>query len=93
MKKYLIAFLIAIIATLQVKLWSGDGSILEVFALNAKINKLKDDINTSYQNNELLKYEIANLKADSTAIEEAARVELGMIKPGESFFQVVEPVL
>ena len=32
-----------------------------------------------------------DLKSGTEAIEERARSELGMIKPGEVFYQVVEP--
>ena len=42
--------------------------------------------------NALLDTEVRDLKQGYEAIEERARSELGMVKPDEIFFQVVEPV-
>jgi cell division protein FtsB len=41
--------------------------------------------------NETLSAEVDDLKHGDEAIEERARSELGLIKPGETFYQVVEP--
>ncbi|HET9189538.1 MAG TPA: septum formation initiator family protein, partial [Rudaea sp.] len=43
------------------------------------------------QRNEALSAEVQDLKSGKGAIEERARTELGLIKPGEVFYQVVEP--
>lgn len=41
--------------------------------------------------NTALNAEVLDLKTGLDAIEERARTELGMIKPNEIFFQVLEP--
>jgi len=38
-----------------------------------------------------LSAEVEDLKHGEEAIEERARSELGLLKPGETFYQVVEP--
>ncbi|MEJ2399162.1 MAG: septum formation initiator family protein [Gammaproteobacteria bacterium] len=41
--------------------------------------------------NDALAAEVKDLKSGSSAIEERARSELGMIKKGETFIQTVDP--
>ncbi len=41
--------------------------------------------------NQELRAEIEDLKKGLEAIQERARSELGMIKEGETYFQIVEP--
>ena len=41
--------------------------------------------------NETLSAEVDDLKHGDEAVEERARSELGLLKPGETFYQVVEP--
>ncbi|MDT1000423.1 septum formation initiator family protein, partial [Pseudomonas aeruginosa] len=41
------------------------------------------------QRNDALAAEVKDLKEGQSAIEERARSELGMIKPGEKFYRVV----
>ena len=41
--------------------------------------------------NDALAAEVEDLKSGEAAVEERARNELGMIKPGETFYRVVEP--
>ena len=49
--------------------------------------------NTGLQErNDALAAEVEDLKSGEAAVEERARSELGMIKPGEKFYRVVEPV-
>lgn len=40
--------------------------------------------------NEALSAEVMDLKQGEAALEERARTELGMIKPGETFYRVVD---
>ena len=43
------------------------------------------------ERNKRLEAEVRNLKKGLAALEERARSEMGMVKEGETFFQLVEP--
>ena len=83
--------LLVILFALQGKLWFGEGSwgaakdlqrtVSEQRAENARLQLRNDDLSA----------EVEDLKSGETAVEERARSELGMIKPGETFYRVVEP--
>jgi len=89
--KYLITVIILFIAQLQYRLWySDDGSIPQIKAYEARLAYLSQQVEEKKQRNEVLFAELADLKTGHEAIEERARYELGMIKEGETFFQVIE---
>ena len=76
---------------LQYRLWVGEGSYAEVRHLEDQIARQKHELKKMQQENLELQAEIEDLKSGNDAIEERARSELGMIREGEIFFQIVEP--
>ena len=82
--------LIALLAWLQYRLWLGAGSEREVAALRAQVDRQARDNAGLRQRNDALAAEVEDLKSGEAAVEERARSELGMIKPGETFYRVVE---
>jgi cell division protein FtsB len=89
--RWLIVGLIALLIGLQVKLWFGQGGRPEVKHLRERVAAQRSDNAELRKRNEALAAEVEDLKSGTEAIEERARSELGMIKPGEVFYQVVEP--
>ena len=87
----LAAVLIALLAWLQYKLWFGSGGAGEVQALSARVEQQTRDNGGLRQRNAEVAAEVEDLKSGEAAVEERARSELGMIKPGETFYRVVEP--
>jgi cell division protein FtsB len=83
--------LVLIILGLQLRLWSGAGSLAEISRLNDSIAQQENE-NAVLQsrNNELLR-EVEELKTGTDAIEEMAREELGLIKDGETFYMILDP--
>ena len=75
---------------LQYRLWVGDDSVSEIVQLQKKIEQQKKSIEVLEERNRLLNAEVLNLKSGLDAIEERARSELGMIKKGEQFYQIVK---
>ena len=88
--KILIPFLLSLIAMLQYRLWEGDGSIKEIKAYQLQLDELKKIAEEKKQRNEALKAEIVDLKEGYESLEERAREEMGMIREGETFIQVIE---
>ena len=85
-----IVFALLILA-LQYPLWLGKGGWLRVRELNTQVEAQKD-VNIGLKaRNAALDAEVRDLKQGTEAIEERARSELGLLKPGETFYQVVEP--
>lgn len=89
--KYLAAVLLILLALLQYRLWFGDGGVREVQRLRSEIARQKAENATLRERNRTLTAEVQDLKKGTTAIEERARTDLGMIGPRETFFQVVTP--
>ena len=88
--KALIAILIVLLLILQYKLWFGDGNMREVWRLQTAIQEQKKENETLRERNAALEAEVQDLKQGLDAIEERARSELGMIKKGETFYQIIE---
>ena len=81
-----LAFLIAL---LQYPLWLGKGSWLKVSELDRQVATQRATNAELKARNDALDAEVRDLKQGTEAIEERARLELGMIKKDEIFYQVV----
>lgn len=89
--KYLIVFIVLFTAHLQYRLWYGDdGSIAQIKAYESQLEDLKKQVEEKKQRNAALYAEVEDLRQGREALEERARDELGMIREGETFFQVIE---
>ncbi len=89
--RWLIAILVVLILVLQYRLWVGDGSLAEVYHLKQQIDAQKAALKRLRKRNKALQAEVDDLRDGLEAVEERARSELGMIKEGEVFYQVIEP--
>ncbi|MDO8926307.1 MAG: cell division protein FtsB [Sideroxyarcus sp.] len=81
--------LIALLLLLQYPLWLGKGSWLKVWDMGKQVEAQKQTNEQTLKRNAALDAEVRDLKRGTDAIEERARSELGMVKQGEVFFQVV----
>ncbi|CAK0780508.1 Cell division protein FtsB [Gammaproteobacteria bacterium] len=90
MMKWLAALLVLLVVGLQYRLWNGAGSLEEVTALHQAIKDQTGENKRLLERNQALEAEVRDLKSGLDAVEERARMELGMVKKDESFFLVVE---
>jgi len=80
-----------LLIALQLKLWVGEGGMRDLRALRARVAAQDAENAKLKQRNQALAAEVQDLKHGQAAIEARARSELGLIKPGETFYQVVTP--
>lgn len=82
--------LFAMFLALQYPLWFGGAGALNVLRLDAQISEQRLHNETLAKRNQALQADVLNLKSGIEAIEERARLELGMVRTGETFYQVIE---
>ena len=87
--KILIAILILVLIGLQYKLWFGDGSLSEVVQLTRELELQKQKLQELESRNKILEAQVLDLQNGLDAFEEKARNDLGMIKQGETFIQLI----
>lgn len=90
MLRYVALILFILLIALQIKLWTGHGGMSEVWRLQLRVAEQKAENEKLKARNEALSAEVEDLKHGDDAVEERARSELGLVKPGEIFYQVVE---
>ncbi len=88
--KFLVYALIALLLVLQYPLWFGNSSAVNLWRLQREITTQRAENARLAERNAALEAEVLDLKNGLAAIEERARSELGMVKKGETFYQVIE---
>jgi len=87
--KWLALILIALLMGLQIKLWVGDGGMRDLRAIRARVAEQQAQNAKLKQRNDALHADVEDLKHGQDAVEARARSQLGLVKPGEVFYQVV----
>jgi len=88
---WVLALLLLALSGLLAKLWWGEGGLGDARALQQRVDEQRSENARLQQRNDALSAEVEDLKSGEAAVEDRARSELGMIKPGETFYRVVEP--
>ena len=81
----------ALIVLIQYPLWLGKGGWMRVWEIDRQVSAQKQSNAKAHERNLALEAEVRDLKQGVEAVEERARYELGMVKPDELFFQVLQP--
>ena len=89
--KILASILAVLAVALQYPLWVGKGGWMRVWELERNLAQQHEGNARLKARNDALEAEVRDLKEGNEAIEERARLELGMIKRDETFYQVVKP--
>ena len=91
--RFLLGGLTVLLLLLQYRLWLGDVGVLASRELKAEYDHRAGKLALLEARNERLRNEVVHLKADDAALEGIARLDLGMVKAGETFYFVPDSVL
>ncbi len=90
MKKLILIILVVAVVLLQYRLWFAEGGLIQIFRLKGDIREQKAKNDDILEQNASLVEDIDSLKKGGDVIEDRARSDLGMVKRGEVFYQVVK---
>jgi cell division protein FtsB len=83
--------LAALLLLIQYPMWLGKGGWLRVWDLDQQVIAAHSKNDELKARNAKLDSEVGDLREGTGAVEERARYELGMIKDGEIFVQILKP--
>ncbi len=87
--RVVVLVLLVLLAVIHNQLWLGSGSVARVHELSEQIAQQKA-ANAAIQHEvDRLHLEVNDLKEGQGMIEEKGRSELGMIRPGEIYVQIM----
>lgn len=88
--KPLTIFLFFLLIFLQYEIWSPNGGLSQVWAIKESMADLLKQNKELQEKNVVLAAEVQDLRNGDEAVEEHARMDLGMIKKNEIFYQIVD---
>jgi cell division protein FtsB len=88
--KAVMILLTVILVLLQYRLWFSHDGLPAVLYLHRQVEIQRQNNDVLEQRNQVLAADVHDLKSGLDALEERARNDMGMIKPRETFFQIIE---
>jgi len=88
--KIILGTLVVLLLLLQYEFWFSDGGMKTVWQLQKSISAQAQKNSQLDKRNQILIAEVKDLQSGNAAIEARARNDLGMVKKGEVFYQVVQ---
>ena len=85
----LIFCLIGLVLILQYALWFGKSNVVDLIHLRSSVSELEKENLSLRERNNRLHADVNEIKNRVEAIEARAREQLGLIMPGETYYQVV----
>ena len=88
--KTILVLLLLVLLMLQVRLWTGAGSVAEIVRIENAIDAQNAENAQLEARNGVLMEDVSDLRNGLDSIEERARNELGLIRQGETFYLIVD---
>ena len=82
--------LLGLFVATQYALWFGDKNAFDLYRLKQSYNLQEVENEILTNRNQKLVAEVIDLKEGGETVETIARSQLGLIKQGESFYQIIE---
>ena len=89
--RLLLLVLVLLVALIQYPLWLGRGGWFAVWDLQRQVGAQRSINDGLRARNQALHAEVEDLRTGTEAAEERARAELGMMRQGEVFVQILPP--
>lgn len=77
-----------VLASLQYRLWVADGGLAHTVRLRQQVQQFAEENTYLRQRNSALDAEVRDLGNGTAAVEARARVGLGMVHRGETFYLI-----
>lgn len=88
--RWLLAGLLFILVIIQYRLWIADGSLAELHRLERQIEEQANINEQLEERNAALEREVLDLQRGNNGLEQRAREQLGLIREGEMYYQLVD---
>ncbi len=87
--KYLLVALLVLFGVLQYRLWIAEGSLAEKHRLLQEVEAQQAINRELRERNGVLEREVLDLQTGNDGLEQRAREQLGLVREGEMFYQLV----
>ena len=87
--KLVLAVFVVMLILLQYALWGGKQNVIDLYRLNRQVDDVRNENHEFQSRNDQLHEDVIDIKSRLSAIESLARFDLGLIKPGETYYQIV----
>lgn len=87
---YVMIALVIAFVFLQCRIWFKAGGVRDMYHMKQLLTEQQHQNDILRKNNEALLYQVQRLQNSKEATEARARSELGMVKKGETFYQIVK---
>jgi cell division protein FtsB len=88
--RWLLVALLILLGGLQYRLWIAEGSLAEQRRLDLQVEE-QIRINSELEaRNAILEREVLELQSGNKGVEQRAREQLGLVREGETFYQIVD---
>lgn len=87
----IIKFLLLLLLLMLWPLIGGQGGYIRLVSLSEELADIKEQNALTFEENQRLAAEVRSLTRGADAIEERARYDLNMVRPGEVLFRIQRP--